>query len=162
MAQATSRPSTSRLGRTTRFALGAITIVVMATLGLSAAGAGAALRPQEADASKLVAHTDGALFGAAETKQREVFEFFAALDKAREREAMWDRMAQCETGGNWQDPGRWAGGLGIAVSTWLAVGGDDFAPRPDQATREEQIIVAERIADRFGIHAWGCADEIGF
>lgn len=58
----------------------------------------------------------------------------------------WDRVAQCETGGNWQDMGRWAGGLGIYILTWRGYGGDEFAKHPSQATREEQIIVANRIS----------------
>ena len=61
-------------------------------------------------------------------------------------DAFWDELAQCETGGNWKDRGNWAGGLGIAKSTWTAFGGSDFARSPDRATREEQIEVANRIA----------------
>jgi len=58
----------------------------------------------------------------------------------------WKKVAQCETGGNWKDKGRFAGGLGIADTTWIAYGGDDFAPHPSQASIFEQIVVANRIA----------------
>lgn len=58
----------------------------------------------------------------------------------------WQKVAQCETKGNWKDKGNFAGGLGIAVSTWEAYGGHDFAKHPSQATVLEQIIVANRIS----------------
>lgn len=58
----------------------------------------------------------------------------------------WKKVAQCETGGNWQNKGRFAGGLGIADTTWKAFGGRDFAVHPSQATMFEQIVVANRIA----------------
>lgn len=82
-------------------------------------------------------------------------------------EAFWDRLAYCETRndqthpyGNWQNGGRFAGGLGIMtegtfakgvlgqgnMGTWERWGGEEFAPSPDKATREQQIIVANRIA----------------
>jgi len=58
----------------------------------------------------------------------------------------WKKVAQCETRGNWQNGGNWAGGLGIARSAWSAYGGKEFASRPDKATMLEQIIVANRIS----------------
>lgn len=66
--------------------------------------------------------------------------------KARPTKAFWYELAQCETAQNWQDGGRWAGGLGIYVGTWDRFGGREFAKHPSGATREEQIIVANRIA----------------
>lgn len=61
-------------------------------------------------------------------------------------EAFWDRLAYCETNSEWDNGGNWAGGLGIARSTWTNYGGYEFGRTPDRATREEQIIVAKRIA----------------
>ena len=58
----------------------------------------------------------------------------------------WERLAWCETHSNWQNGGNWAGGLGIARSTWRGYGGYEFARTPDRATKEEQIIVANRVA----------------
>ena len=58
----------------------------------------------------------------------------------------WDKVAQCETAGDWQNPGRWSGGLGIYVDTWRGYGGLQFAPSPPQASREEQIVIANRIS----------------
>ena len=69
--------------------------------------------------------------------------------------SFWDKLAQCETANNWQDGGTYAGGLGIytkgkfpqsKMGTWERYGGEEFAPSPDKATREEQITVAHRIA----------------
>lgn len=67
----------------------------------------------------------------------------------------WEKLAQCETAQDWQNGGRYAGGLGIMTSstfpkssmgTWERFGGEQFAPSPDRATKEEQIIIANRIA----------------
>ncbi len=58
----------------------------------------------------------------------------------------WSKVAQCETGQNWQDGGNWGGGLGIAESTWQGYGGKQFASHPSKATVLEQIVVANRIA----------------
>ena len=75
---------------------------------------------------------------------------------------LWDKMAQCETGGNWKATGQqWQGGLGIYFQNWNHYGGRDFAPTGGQATKLEQIIVAERIRADHGWHAWGCAKRIG-
>lgn len=73
--------------------------------------------------------------------------------------AMWDRIAQCESGGNWSiNTGNgYYGGLQFDIRTWLGAGGGDFASRADLASRAEQITVANRVyADR-GLSPWGCA-----
>jgi uncharacterized protein YabE (DUF348 family) len=73
--------------------------------------------------------------------------------------AMWDRIAQCESGGNWaiNTGNGYYGGLQFDLQTWLGAGGGDFASRPDLASREQQITVANRVyADR-GLSPWGCA-----
>jgi hypothetical protein len=67
----------------------------------------------------------------------------------------WDKLAVCETNSDWQNSGQWAGGLGIytkssfpksSMGTWERYGGEEFASSPHGATREEQIIVANRIS----------------
>ncbi|MFL6059866.1 MAG: transglycosylase family protein [Marmoricola sp.] len=66
----------------------------------------------------------------------------------------WDRIAQCESGGNWHaNTGNgYYGGLQFSLSTWRANGG---AGRPDQASREQQIAVAERVRQASGGYgAW--------
>jgi uncharacterized protein YabE (DUF348 family) len=72
--------------------------------------------------------------------------------------AMWDRIAECESGGNWSiNTGNgYYGGLQFDIRTWLGAGGGDFASRADLASRAEQITVANRVyADR-GLQPWGC------
>jgi uncharacterized protein YabE (DUF348 family) len=73
--------------------------------------------------------------------------------------AMWDRIAQCESGGNWHiNTGNgYYGGLQFDTSSWLANGGADFASRADLASRAEQITVANRYYARAGLGPWGCA-----
>jgi hypothetical protein len=69
----------------------------------------------------------------------------------------WDSIAQCETGGNWSMQGSsYSGGVGFANTTWNGFGGREFAPNAGQATREQQIVVAERVYDRYGLSGWGC------
>ncbi len=75
----------------------------------------------------------------------------------------WDKVAQCETGGNWRAQGpTYQGGLGIYFQTWKGFGGRDFANNAGDATREEQIIVAERIRAKYGFRAWGCGKTLGY
>ncbi len=69
----------------------------------------------------------------------------------------WDGIAQCETAGNWSMQGRsFSGGLGFYNGTWSGFGGGQFAPNAGQATREEQIVVAERVYARHRLTGWGC------
>jgi len=65
----------------------------------------------------------------------------------------WDAVAQCESGGNWAaDTGNgFYGGLQFKMSTWHAFGG---MGSPAQASREEQIAVANRVLDKQGPYAW--------
>ena len=74
-------------------------------------------------------------------------------------QAMWDRIAQCESGGNWSiNTGNgYYGGLQFSSSTWLSNGGGQYAARADLATRLEQIAVANRLYASSGLSAWGCA-----
>lgn len=68
----------------------------------------------------------------------------------------WDKVAKCESGGNWKiNTGNgYSGGLQFSRSTWAAYGGAPYAPRADQATRAQQITVAERVLKAQGPGAW--------
>lgn len=68
----------------------------------------------------------------------------------------WNQVAQCESGGNWaiNTGNGYHGGLQFAAGTWSGHGGGEFAPTADQATREQQIIVAERVLASQGPGAW--------
>jgi len=66
----------------------------------------------------------------------------------------WDRIAQCESGGNWaaNTGNGYYGGLQFSLGTWQAYGGTS---RPDLVSREQQIAVAERVrASSGGYGAW--------
>ncbi|MFD5869319.1 transglycosylase family protein [Corynebacterium sp. NPDC060344] len=76
----------------------------------------------------------------------------------------WDRLAECESGGNWSiNTGNgYYGGLQFAAGTWNGFGGGEFAPTADQATREEQIYVAEKVLAQQGWGAWpACSAKLG-
>jgi hypothetical protein len=69
----------------------------------------------------------------------------------------WDGIARCETGGNWSMHGAsFSGGLGFYNGTWSAFGGRQFASNAGDASREEQIVVAERVYASYGLSGWGC------
>ncbi|MEV7212972.1 transglycosylase family protein [Kitasatospora cineracea] len=77
---------------------------------------------------------------------------------------VWDRLADCESSGDWQaDTGNgYYGGLQIWPPTWREAGGLRYADRPDRASRVQQIAVGEEILRRQGWNAWGwCARQIG-
>jgi resuscitation-promoting factor RpfB len=73
--------------------------------------------------------------------------------------AMWDRIAACESGGNWSiNTGNgYYGGLQFDSGTWLANGGGKYAARADLATRLQQIAVANVVYAARGLSPWGCA-----
>ena len=60
--------------------------------------------------------------------------------------AFWEAVSWCETNHKWNDGGYYAGGLGIAQSAWRGYGGWEFAKTPKKATKEQQIVVGNRIA----------------
>ncbi|MGW0206254.1 transglycosylase family protein [Streptomyces sp. NPDC003233] len=69
---------------------------------------------------------------------------------------VWDRIAQCESGGNWHiNTGNgYYGGLQFSAGTWRAYGGTAYAPTADQASRSAQIAVATKVQQAQGWGAW--------
>lgn len=65
----------------------------------------------------------------------------------------WDGVAQCESGGNWgiNTGNGYYGGLQFSHSTWVANGGTGYA---NQASKAEQIRVAENVLASQGVGAW--------
>jgi resuscitation-promoting factor RpfB len=79
--------------------------------------------------------------------------------------SVWDRLARCESGGNWaaNTGNGYYGGLQFDKTTWSANGGNQYAPYPNQATREEQIAIAQRVRNARGSYrAWPtCSARLG-
>lgn len=71
-------------------------------------------------------------------------------------EAVWDRVAACESSGNWSiNTGNgYYGGLQFSASTWRFFGGEAYAPYAHQATKAEQIAIARRTLYGQGPGAW--------
>ncbi|MEV5432162.1 transglycosylase family protein [Streptomyces sp. NPDC052701] len=88
----------------------------------------------------------------------------AAGDAAAADGAVWDRIARCESGGDWHiDTGNgYYGGLQFSAPTWRAYGGTAYAPTADRATRRQQIAVATEVQRAQGWGAWPtCAARAG-
>ncbi|KJY32450.1 transglycosylase family protein [Streptomyces sp. R33] len=68
----------------------------------------------------------------------------------------WDRVAQCESGGNWSiNTGNgYYGGLQFSSSTWAAYGGKAYAAQANQASKSQQIAIAEKVLKGQGKGAW--------
>lgn len=69
---------------------------------------------------------------------------------------VWDRIAQCESGGNWHiNTGNgYYGGLQFSGSTWRAYGGTAYAATADGASKSQQISVATKVQGAQGWGAW--------
>ena len=73
----------------------------------------------------------------------------------------WDRLAKCESSGNWSTStgNGYYGGLQFSKSTWKAYGGKGM---PHKASRSEQIRVAEKVLRAQGWKAWpACSRKLG-
>jgi hypothetical protein len=79
-------------------------------------------------------------------------------------DTIWDTLAQCESSGDWaiNTGNGYYGGLQFSYATWHGYGGGAYADYPHQATREEQIAVAERLRAARGYAPWpACRVELG-
>jgi len=73
----------------------------------------------------------------------------------------WDALAECESSGNWaiNTGNGFGGGLQFTDSTWRSFGGSG---QPEDASRDEQIQVAERVKAEQGMNAWPtCSKKTG-
>lgn len=78
--------------------------------------------------------------------------------------SVWDRLAECESGGNWStNTGNgYHGGLQFNPTTWNSMGGGQYAPTADQATREQQIAIASKLQAQAGWGQWpACTSAMG-
>lgn len=75
--------------------------------------------------------------------------------------SVWDRLAQCESGGNWgtNTGNGYYGGLQFTPGTWAGVGGSGL---PSDASKEEQIARAQILQQRRGFSPWpACSARVG-
>ena len=87
-----------------------------------------------------------------------------AITPAHAASTVWDKVAQCESGGNWKiNTGNgYYGGLQFSARTWNAYGGKAYASRANLATKAEQIAIARRVLAGQGPGAWPvCARRAG-
>ncbi|WP_347042816.1 transglycosylase family protein [Brachybacterium nesterenkovii] len=77
---------------------------------------------------------------------------------------VWDRVAACESGGNWSiaSGNGYYGGLQFSASTWRAYGGTEYASTANKASKSQQITVAKRVLEGQGPGAWPvCSKKAG-
>lgn len=81
-----------------------------------------------------------------------------AAAPAMMNEAMWDKIAQCESGGNWSinSGNGYYGGLQFDIRTWIGSGGGAYAPNASLASKAQQIDIANRVYAQRGLQPWGC------
>jgi nucleoid-associated protein YgaU len=88
----------------------------------------------------------------------------ASVSPASAATSAWDRLAGCESGGNWSiNTGNgYYGGLQFADGTWDGNGGDKYASRADLASRAEQIVIASKVLNSSGWGPWpACSSRLG-
>ena len=76
--------------------------------------------------------------------------------------AAWDRLAQCESGGNWatNTGNGYYGGIQFSLASWHGVGGTGY---PHQASRETQIAMGQRLWNQGGWSHWpACTSKLGY
>jgi hypothetical protein len=83
-----------------------------------------------------------------------------AMPEANASSVNWDAIASCESGNNWSiNTGNgFYGGLQFTLGTWHSNGGSGM---PQNASREEQIRVAENVLQSQGIGAWPVCGRLG-
>ncbi|MEV8597652.1 transglycosylase family protein [Streptomyces sp. NPDC052012] len=110
-------------------------------------GKGKHRRPSKATRAIAIAGVTGAAVAAP---------LMAAGSASAATASEWDAVAQCESGGNWSiNTGNgYYGGLQFSASTWAAYGGTKYAATADQATKAQQIEIAEKVLAGQGKGAW--------
>ncbi|MEV0976691.1 transglycosylase family protein [Streptomyces sp. NPDC049915] len=110
-------------------------------------GKGKHRRPSKATRAIAIAGVTGAAVAAP---------LMAAGNASAATTSEWDAVAQCESGGNWSiNTGNgYYGGLQFSASTWAAYGGTAYAPQANQASKAQQIQVAEKVLASQGKGAW--------
>ncbi|MFI5265514.1 MAG: transglycosylase family protein [Candidatus Levyibacteriota bacterium] len=74
---------------------------------------------------------------------------------------IWEKLAQCETHGNWSSDTRngYYGGLQFSMSAWISTGGTG---NPKDASKDEQITRGKILQAARGWEPWGgCSHKLG-
>ena len=85
----------------------------------------------------------------------------ASTAEAAPAPSTWDKIAQCESGGNWgtNTGNGYYGGLQFNAGTWRAYGGPGM---PHTASKAQQIAVAQKVLAKQGWKAWpACTKKLG-
>lgn len=79
-----------------------------------------------------------------------------ATAQSAHADSVWDRVAQCESSGNWSiNTGNgFYGGLQFTYSTWAGFGGQKYARTANLATKSQQIEIAQKVLRVQGPGAW--------
>ena len=79
-----------------------------------------------------------------------------ATPPASAASTVWDKVARCESGGNWKiNTGNgYHGGLQFSGRTWRGFGGGKYASKAHKASKGEQIAIARRVLATQGPGAW--------
>ncbi|MFJ8314212.1 MULTISPECIES: transglycosylase family protein [unclassified Streptomyces] len=92
------------------------------------------------------------------------FPVWSAADAQAAPVSVWDAIAACESSGDWaiNTGNGFYGGLQFTPSTWQEFGGTQYAPSAEQATKEQQITIAEKVLNVQGPGAWPvCSGQAG-
>jgi hypothetical protein len=88
---------------------------------------------------------------------------YRASASSEPSDADFDRLAQCESSGNWAARGDYEGGLQFLNSTWIGYGGGAYAAHAYDASREQQIDIGRRVWRDRGWGAWpSCSRQLGY
>ncbi|MFF3376438.1 transglycosylase family protein [Streptomyces sp. NPDC002680] len=143
------RPGGIRFG--TRFGIRRADPCCLAKGNRMLSGNGRHRRPRQAPALLVAAGVTGSALA---------IPLLAATGASAASGTTWDRVAECESGGSWSaNTGNgFYGGLQLTQADWEAHGGLTYAPSADQASRSQQIAVAESVLADRGAGVWeACA-----
>ncbi|GAA2307008.1 transglycosylase family protein [Streptomyces kunmingensis] len=110
-------------------------------------GNGRHRRPRQAPALVVAAGVTGSAIA---------IPLLAATSASAASTTTWDKLAECESGGQWSlDAGNgYYGGLQFSQEVWDRYGGLEFAPTAAEASRSQQIAVGEKALAAKGPGVW--------
>jgi len=112
----------------------------------------------------VVVQSDGSLPPSEQTEVIEQTDGPAIPELVEPPYGVWDALAQCESNGRWNvnSGNGYFGGVQMDMTFWRRHGGLAFAPRPDLASRAQQIQIARVGLAVQGWAAWPwCSRHLG-